>query len=455
MTNKPELYSDNKTESSVLEVELKRMRAREKKLEAALQEVFPLDLYTESRPDIKARCEGRRSDIIEYFVEHGINEIDIKKEGLKRKHNLYKYLKEAASLLATELQDTREREEKLKIALKKVIPTEIIDNFLGGKIKDTDIKKESFKYANGITLKTVRDCLKNINFTKDLSVKTGTEAKRSLSLLNTKGNPSNLKINQEHDFAINHTIIHHKNRTVCTWIPKNGCSNIRYSIAKKNGAIGSVEEIEWIHQNNDSFNASLGEALQAEYTFIILRNPYKRLLSFFLDKLCHTQEEQAEKSYEHAQKVFNFNGNKTYSDFIDYIWENTDSIYNDEHTRPQSDFLLYREYDDYFSLEKIKEASKQIFEKSGIQIDDIRDKNSIYTSKGSEKYQEISHETKANEIKGLLDQNKKPVIENMYSDSMIQKVSTLYLQDILLYCREIDGGASELDYWIRRTIKNE
>ena len=83
MTNKPELYSDNKTESSVLEVELKRMRAREKKLEAALQEVFPLDLYTESRPDIKARCEGRRSDIIEYFVEHGINEIDIKKEGFK------------------------------------------------------------------------------------------------------------------------------------------------------------------------------------------------------------------------------------------------------------------------------------------------------------------------------------------------------------------------------------
>ena len=107
------------------------------------------------------------------------------------------------------------------------------------------------------------------------------------------------------------------------------------------------------------------------------------------------------------------------------------------------------------SLEKIKEASKQIFEKSGIQIDDIRDKNSIYTSKGSEKCQEISHEMKANEIKGLLDQNKKPIVENMYSDSMIQKVSTLYLQDILLYCREIDNGASELDYWIRRTITNE
>ena len=54
-------------------------------------------------------------------------------------------------------------------------------------------------------------------------------------------------------------------------------------------------------------------------------------------------------------------------------------------------------------VKKIKEASKQIFEKSGIQIDDIREKNSIYTSKGSEKYQEISHETKANEIRGLLD----------------------------------------------------
>ena len=43
----------------------------------------------------------------------------------------------------------------------------------------------------------------------------------------------------------------------------------------------------------------------------------------------------------------------------------------------------------------------------------------------------------------------------MYSNEMLKKVSTLYLQDILLYCNEIESDIPELDYWIRRTISDE
>ena len=46
--------------------------------------------------------------------------------------------------------------------------------------------------------------------------------------------------------------------------------------------------------------------------------------------------------------------------FIDYTWENPDSIYRDEHTCPQCDFALYRNYDKYFSIEKFDEAMTYI-----------------------------------------------------------------------------------------------
>ena len=116
---------------------------------------------------------------------------------------------------------------------------------------------------------------------------------------------------------------------------------------------------------------------------------------------------------------------------------------------------MYRQYDDYFALEGIDAANLRIHEMTGIKIDDIRDKNSIFTSKGREYSQEITSTTQANKIKVSLDNNKVPFAENMYSNEMLKKVSTLYLQDILLYCNEIESDIPELDYWIRRAISDE
>ena len=409
----PDLQQRDQESTEQLAFELKKTKERQKKLEAALYEVFPLETYIQARPDVEKTFDGESQKIIEHFVRTGINEIDIKAESQKHKLGLYQHVKEAAVLL-----------------------------------------KDICHEKNEVAYKTTESCLRNIDFSKTSKPKTSSEA-RKLSLLRTKGNLSNLKSNQDHEFAIKHTLCHYKSNAVCTWIPKNGCSNLRYSVSKENGAISSIDEIEWIHRNNDCFNANTKEALQADYTFIILRNPFKRLLSFFLDKLCHPQDEQTEGSYQHAQETFSFSENNSFLDFINYIWENPNSIYNDEHTRPQCDFLLYQQYDDYFALEGIDAANLRIYEMTGIKIDDIRDKNSIFTSKGREYSHEITSTTEANKIKVSLENNKVPFAENMYSNEMLKKVSTLYLQDILLYCNEIESDIPELDYWIRRTISDE
>ena len=467
--SEPDLQQYDQESAQLLAVELKKAREREKKLETALHAVFPLDLYTQVRSDIEEAFDGEASQIIEHFVREGINEIDLKEESQKYKLGLYQHVKEAASLLAAELKVSSEREEKLKAALHKVFPmnayiharpdveascdgeiNKILDHFIEYGINEMDINQE----RNRAAYRTTESCLRNINFSKISEPRPEVET-RKLSLLRTKGTLSNLKGNQNHDFAIKHTLVHYKSNSVGTWIPKNGCSNLRYSVSKENGAISNIEEIEWIHRNNDCFNASTKEALQADYTFTILRNPFKRLLSFFLDKLCHLQQDQSEGSYKHAQEVFHFASENSFSDFINYIWEDPNSIYNDEHTRPQCDFLLYQKYDDYFALEDIKDANQKIYEKTGLQIDDVRDKNSIFTSKGCEYSQDITNMTQANKIKDLLETNKIPVIENMYTNDMIKKVATLYLQDILLYCNEIQSDVPELGYWIQRAISEE
>ena len=383
---KPELYEHIKEAASHLAKELQKARDREKKLDDALKEVFPIELYTHLRPDVEDGYNGNFDQIVEHFVNHGINEMNLKKE---------------------------------------------------------------ISQNNRLALRMTESCLKTINFPV-FSKQLPEENERKLSFLTTKGDLSNLRGNPNHTFAIQHTSVHYKSGSVCTWIPKNGCSNLRYSFSKENGAIADIEEIEWIHRNNDCFNASIKEALQANYSFVILRNPFKRLLSFFLDKLCHPQNDQTDISRSNAQKVFRFNEELSYLDFINNIWERPDLIYKDEHTNPQCDYLLYRNYDDYFALEEIGEANQKIFQKTGIKLDDIRDKNSIFTSKGLEQVTDISSVTKAREIKNLLDQNKVPIVENMYTNDMIKKVATLYLQDIFLYWNKIPNGMAELDYWVRK-----
>ena len=96
-----------------MEVELLKMKIREKKLEAALHEIFPIDVYTKARPDVEKSCNGKLINILEHYVEYGIHEIDIKREILKQRPSLYDHIKEAATLLA-------EREQQLESALQAV-----------------------------------------------------------------------------------------------------------------------------------------------------------------------------------------------------------------------------------------------------------------------------------------------------------------------------------------------
>lgn len=273
---------------------------------------------------------------------------------------------------------------------------------------------------------------------------------RTLSFRHTIGSKISIEKNQDHCFAKKHTLIHLKSNSICTWIPKVGCSNIRYSVAKANGAISNLDDISWIHSNNNSFCTDNKELLKASYTYVFLRNPFKRLLSFFIDKMCHKDPNETDKSYSAAQKKFNASDSSSFEDFVKLLWLNPRIIHDDIHTKPQNDFLVYNKYDNYFCMENYKHAAEMIFKKTGLEIIDTRSEGSIHTTHNLKESENIQHNTTTLHIKEFLENGKKPVITNMFTKEMCHIVGTLYMNDIQVYLREVENAESEMRYWITK-----
>ena len=262
------------------------------------------------------------------------------------------------------------------------------------------------------------------------------------------GNMSSIDKNADHEFARNHTIIHLKSNSICTWIPKNSCSSFRYSLAVSNGAISGKSDINWIHKNNLSFAATNKELLNANYAFVVLRNPFKRLLSFYCDKLCNQGQSEHDNSYTTAQKKLGTSELTTFREFVEILWKNPNLKKENKHIRDQCDFLVYKNYSQYFSLENYGQIAYDLRSKIGLELEDVRPFNSIITTYGCTESEELNYDTPARLIGQALTKSKKPVAKNMYSSELIQKVGILYFEDVLLYIQTIASGEDEMLYWI-------
>lgn len=381
----------------IISQELEDVKAENELLTTICADLFPYDAYNQVRPDVDDWSKGEHSAILKHYIKHGNKELSIK--------------------------DVAESQ------------------------------KQAFSNRSiNTAVKFFRDASDTFA-PKDIETKMPTE-KRMLRLSKTIGDCRSLENNQDHKFAQNNTLLHHKSNSICTWIPKNACSNLRYSIALANGIISSIEDIEWIHNNTGSVCATNEEILKASYCFVILRNPFKRLLSFFLDKICHkSSNSQSDKSYKGAHELFKTTDETTFEDFVSSIWRNPDLIEMDIHLKPQTDFLVYKKYDDYYQFEDFPKLEARILEKINLKIADVRDFNTIHTSKHHESAEELNSQTCIGDLKKYLSEGKKPIASNMYTNSMTKKAGTIYFNDIFLYIKEIKNGVEEMRSWIHKMIK--
>lgn len=244
-----------------------------------------------------------------------------------------------------------------------------------------------------------------------------------------------LSKNSFHQFAMRYSAMLYKKNVLCSFIPKNACSTLRISAAMENNCISSIEQGHWIHANNQTFNATLAEAIKVDYSFVILRCPFKRLASVYLDKFV-SKEMDAWLYRDSLQRKVELD-DLSFREFVSSLQKNNLLRFN-IHWRPQVDFLLYEQYSDYFSLENFKQAISTLKEKIGFEVIDAR----ALTNHGTDKLKLLDDrcyaDTPAFDLSVLKRQGSCPSHASLYDKELYQLVSELYSDDIALYKEKCD-----------------
>jgi hypothetical protein len=248
-------------------------------------------------------------------------------------------------------------------------------------------------------------------------------------LRHTRGNLQTLAQNAAHEFAARYALSIYAADAIYSFIPKNACSTMRYTLGIANGTIAGPEHFNWIHANNTTFQASLRDLAKAKYTFVILRDPYLRIASCYLDKIVDQTEVawryHSLTDYQTAPAVL------TFRTFVKGL---KSQLRGNEHWRPQLDFLVYERYDDFFSLEAFSDAVSALRNKIGLEVRDARG----LTKHGADRFEPLASEEPfadkpAHAIATLKREGKMPRIAQMYDASLIAEIGEMYAADIAFY----------------------
>lgn len=246
-----------------------------------------------------------------------------------------------------------------------------------------------------------------------------------------------LSKNSAHNFAVSHALNVYPSRSVYTYIPKNACSTMRYSLAIENGCIGGEDDVEWIHDNNTTFTCDLRDILTASYTFTILRCPFKRLASLYLDKFL-SKDRVAWHYFDANEKRISLDS-LTFKKFVRSL-RNQKVLKANHHWRPQVDFLLYEEYDDYFDMEKFTDVVTKLKQKIDFSVQDARE----LIKHGTEQYEFTSDFSGTKQVLPLSRLKNKGIIpshEALYDEETIELVLSIFSDDIALYNEISSVGA--------------
>ncbi len=216
---------------------------------------------------------------------------------------------------------------------------------------------------------------------------------------------------------------------VYSFIPKNACSTLRFSVALANGCIAGDADVNWIHENNQTFKPSLRELATANYAFVVLRDPFRRIASCFLDKIVDKRPEawrfQAFTDYTVDLDKLTFRA------FVDRL---PVMLRMNPHWRPQADFLIYQDYDDWFCVEDFGRAVETLASKIGFAVRDTRHLIGHSASGHVSVDREVSYaDMPVHEIADMKRRRELPAVEKMFDDKIIAAVRAAYADDFAIY----------------------
>jgi hypothetical protein len=254
--------------------------------------------------------------------------------------------------------------------------------------------------------------------------------KRSLNFV--RGSTSDLiRSNQGFKFALDQTVHFFKSDAIATFIPKSACSSLRLTAAMQNLNIDLEKDYNWIHLNNRTFNASLSDIVTATYTFVILRCPYSRLLSAYLDKFLSRSLELWQAIDREGRKFEP--EDYTFERYVDHVCKFPNS---DQHWKPQTSFLIYEQYDDYYCIEDTDFMIKNLKKHAGFDFVDSRNlyKHGVEKIVFEDPRANIpSHKMAPLELLTMKNKGALPSKKSFFSEPILEKVKKVYSKDIELY----------------------
>ena len=393
------------------------------------------------------------------------NSNDLLKSQIKDKDFTIDELKNSNNLLKNTNIDISSKNHNNLYTLKKIFPYEIFLDLHEDMNISLDDKEYIFemyesnkgKFEEYLEDKSIKEYYQDLyrfplfkflsSNNKELSnifIKKSNNQKREFKRRFVKviGTTKNLAQNQEHNFAKRFTLYNFSSSAMCTFIPKNACTSLRYSFALANGFVRDLDDIDWIHGNNNSQQADENELRNCCYSFIILRSPFTRLSSYFLDKIVGNFGEISanDKSYENSfLNKFCKLENLTFEKYINIIWENPKIIYKDLHTIPQIDFLLFDEYDNWIALEKLSKEINNIELKSEVKFIDTRNHVSNTTKGYKLNSKEYHGDITVKKLRDLKRKNFLPAHANLFNEETSYKLLMTYLSDVFLYIEKTNS----------------
>lgn len=246
----------------------------------------------------------------------------------------------------------------------------------------------------------------------------------------------NLQSNSKHQFAARHALKVYRSNSIYSFIPKVACSTLRYSLAICNACIAGDADFQWIHNNNETFRAPLQDLACASYSFVVLRDPFSRLASCYLDQIIGKKP----PAWQFARTVKLLDRELdavTFESFVEGL-QSTQVLNADQHWRPQTDFLVYETYDDYFALERFADAVRTIEARTGMAVRDARG----LAAQGIANYELLSGKTEfasvpAAEIVRLMNHGQCPPPRSLYTPRLVEIVRARYAEDFRVYAERI------------------
>ena len=250
-------------------------------------------------------------------------------------------------------------------------------------------------------------------------------------------------------------LVNHKYKYIFYYNPKSACSSFRKLYLKLHAEeVPDQHKGVTHHKLKNVFTLEEGADYANFIKYTVVRNPFTRIVSAFLDKCSevkYNEEKRFKKEhfnksihykiFSHLNRPVDFNQGYTFNEFLDYLMNNSDV---DPHFRSQSQYSVnhyYRIEDDilnYFDL------MGKILKQDGAKLEQVKDfflrpnnenrSNETFRHGFKAPNDELKfHDKSFNELKELFDNKIKIEYSGFYDGKQIEIVSELFKEDIKNY----------------------